>query len=185
MTCYNNLHLRLGLFCILALCAACKRDTATMQTNEANVRARLESSTLATTTPTCGSTASNHLITLAYAYQLVDNYRIASRLPGRVCQLYDQGGWVLAETFPASVIQSLLNQPGICSFRIYNGLDTDNRQHLVLVGVDQNGLDALSRNAVVTDNRGNETATSTTTAEIIVEMGLPCPRICPGVYTGR
>lgn len=185
MTHYNNLKFQLwaGIFCCLTLCSACKRDNATIPTNEASTRARMETTATAVST-TCGTSATNHIISLAYAYQLVNNYRIASRMPGRVCQLYDQGGWVLAETFPASVIESLLSQPNVCSFRIYNGLDTDNRQHLVLVGVDQNGLDALSRNAPSTPPAAGYNANDVTTTEIIVEMGLPCPRACTGVYTG-
>jgi hypothetical protein len=172
-----------GLAILLSL-AACKRnklnETNDVQAEATELRTRAENARLsADLPPTCGVSSVNHFITLQYAYQLVDNYRMASRVPGRICQLFDQGGWVLAETFPATVIQAILNQPGICSFRVYNGLDTDRRQHIVIVGVDQYGRDVLSRNQMI-----NGVMPDNPETELIVEMGAPCPQACTGVYTG-
>ncbi len=173
----------LGLAIMVSL-VACKRnqlnETNDVQAEATELRARAENARLSTDLPpTCGVSSVNHFITLQYAYQLVDNYRIASRIPGRVCQLFDRGGWVLAETFPATVIQAILNQPGICSFRVYNGLDTDSRQHIVIVGVDQLGRDVLSRNQTSNGIVPDDPETG-----LIVEMGAPCPQACEGVYTG-
>lgn len=172
-----------GLAMLLCL-AACKRnrlnETNDVQAEATELRARAQNARLSADLPTtCGVSSVNHFITLQYAYQLVNNYRLASRIPGRVCQLYDQGGWVLAETFPANVVQLILNQPGACSFRVYNGLDTDKRQHLVMVAVDQYGRDVLSRNMIASGIMPDNPET-----ELIVEMGAPCPQACEGVYTG-
>jgi hypothetical protein len=183
----------LGISAVLVCTTACKRDrmneTKDNQTEAAGLRSRAQNAKLASDAelpPTCGVSTVNHFITLQYAYQLVNNYRLASRIPGRVCSLYDQGGWVLAETFPAPVIQLILSQPGICSFRVYNGLDTDKRQHLVLVGVDQYGMDPLSRNSVAPGmaSSSDSIMPDNPAGEIIVEMGAPCPQACDGVYTG-
>jgi hypothetical protein len=173
----------LGLVMLLSL-AACKRnklnETNDVQAEATELRSRAENARLsADLPPTCGVSNVNHFISLQYAYQLVNNYRLASRIPGRVCQLFDEGGWVLAETFPATAVQAILNQPGTCSFRVYNGLDTDKRQHLVMVAVDQYGRDVLSRNQMNNGIMPDDPETG-----LIVEMGAPCPQACEGVYTG-
>jgi hypothetical protein len=179
-----------GLAIMLSL-AACKRnklnETNDVQAEATELRNRAENArlTAADLPPTCGVSSVNHFISLQYAYQLVNNYRLASRIPGRVCQLYDQGGWVLAETFPANVVQLILSQPGTCSFRVYNGLDTDKRQHLVMVGVDQYGRDVLSRNQLTNGTLpDNGIMPDDPETDLIVEMGAPCPQACEGVYTG-
>jgi hypothetical protein len=187
---YNNITIKLTLALLgcLSVGTACQRESLAEQStaNPAIAQRQLAEAMATTISTTCGGPATPHLISLAYAYQLVNNYRIASRIPGRICQLYNQGGWVLAETFPASAIQAILAQANTCSFRIYNGLDTDNRQHLVLVGADSLGRDVLFNNRPGGTRTDEETglANNTPLLPIIVEMGLPCPQACTGVYVG-
>jgi hypothetical protein len=172
----NNITLFPRPCIFLLLCSlfyiACKREAPSSLPARAKLTAQ-QSMTFPANA--CEKTLANHLISRAYATQLIENYQTASRIPGRVCQLYEQGGWVLAETFPANAVKAMLNQTGICGFRIYNGLDTDNRQHMVLVGVDEYGFDALSA------DRAAKGAASDTSGPMIMEMGLPCPQACGGL----
>lgn len=175
-----NAYLFASLLGCLFFITACRREGIDQQEQGTAARAA-QREEMSAAPSSCGDPMDEHIISLTYARQLVNNYRLASQIPDKVCQLYDQGGWVLAETFPASAIQAILSQANICGFRIYNGIDVDNRQHLVLVGVDQNGFDALSSN--VGNGRGTTESTDDDQG-LIIEMGAPCPRACRGVYQG-
>lgn len=171
---------------------SCKRNTIQEETetksagNTANTAMRLVNNAVEPTTSACGVSSTNHFISLQYARQLVNNYQIASRTPGRVCQLFDQGGWVLSETFPAAVIQAILSQPGCCRFRIYNGIDTDKRLHLVIVGVNSMGRDVLRSTLTgpAASNTNEPLPDNPDDLNLIVEMGVPCPQACDGNYNG-
>lgn len=184
---YSNLksYLNAGLICCLLITTSCRREAIADKEQAITSARTAHRGGPSALLSSCGGPADEHIISLSYAYQLVDNYRLASQIPDKICQLYDQGGWVLAETFPAGAIQAVLDQTGICGFRVYNGLDVDNRQHLVLVGVDHNGFDVLSKN-----HGGHGRGTTETSNPndddpgLIVEMGYPCPRACTGVYKG-
>jgi hypothetical protein len=160
----------------LACCMGCKREAAaTAQPTDASPEQ------LTVLYPpdsnACNSPASNHSISYASALRMITNYQDAAKIPGRICQLYQQGGYVLSETFPVAAIQELLNQDNVCAIRIYNGLDTDNRQHLILVGVNSNGYDTLAVGQP--GMRGHNTGN---TSGRMCEMGLPCPKMCRGSF---
>jgi hypothetical protein len=176
---YQNLQ---KVFCFFALvglacCLGCKREaTATPASNAALPGPEIMAVTLDSNACTSGP-ASDHHITQATALQMINKYQNAITIPGKLCQLYSQGGYVQSETFSAAAIRELLSQNDVCAVRIYNGVGTDNRQHLILAGVNSNGFDILGayQQGARAINIGN-------TAQRLYEAGIPCPKICNGSY---
>jgi hypothetical protein len=77
----------------------------------------------------------------------------------------------ICETFEKASIQSLLNQSGAVSFRIYYGMKTDMSVHAVLVAADSSGNDILPTSAsLLTDGDGDGE---------ILEDSVRCPVNCP------
>lgn len=70
----------------------------------------------------------------------------------------------IAETFDASAIQAILNQPGCTHFRAYFGMKEDKKICLVFVGVNDQDYDMV----------GNQPYGE----GIIVEYGRLCPPVC-------
>lgn len=102
-----------------------------------------------------------------------------------MCNLFNRSGWVYAETFPAEVIAKIISQPGCCRFRIYNGIDDDNRLHLVMVGVTEKGADVLYCNGGTQGNGADkDSCDGTANLDLIAEMGLPCPEACGNTFVG-
>lgn len=123
-----------------------------------------------------------HFITQGYAYEMIRNYQTAVRRGG-LCEGFGESGWVFSETFPAAAIQMLLDQRGCCNFRIYNGLDKDNRLHMIMVGVNDKGADILYCNGGG-NHLGSDSCYNATELNLIVEMGAPCPEACSGSFVG-
>ncbi len=70
-----------------------------------------------------------------------------------------------SETFDASAIRAILDQPGCVSFRAYYGMKEDEGICLVFFGVDVND------NNIINSTSGGE--------DVIVEYGRECPPKCP------
>ena len=68
------------------------------------------------------------------------------------------------ETFDRSEIESLLAQQDCEALRIYYGMDSNNKVHAILVGVDSQDEDIL---------------TSLMSNPVILEQGRRCPTQCP------
>lgn len=104
---------------------------------------------------------SNNFIDLAQAKALTKRYRenksamVTEDFKNALCD---------AETFDASAIQAVLNQPGCVEFRAYWGMKEDKTVCMVFVGVDANGNDILA------STRNEE--------DVIVESGKQCPPYC-------
>ena len=105
---------------------------------------------------------SQNFIDLAQAKELTKRYRenkaamVTNDFINSLCD---------AETFDASAIQAVLNQPGCVEFRAYFGMKEDKTVCLVFVGVDANGKDIGA-----TTKNGEE--------DVIVENGKQCPPYC-------
>lgn len=106
---------------------------------------------------------SQNFIDLAQAKELTKRYRDnkAEMVTGDFTNSLPN-----AETFDASAIQAVLNQPGCVEFRAYLGMKEDKTVCLVFVGVDANGNDILP-----SAKNGDE--------GVIVESGKQCPPYCP------
>ncbi len=83
------------------------------------------------------------------AAQLTQNYRDA-QTPG--------SNYVKGEYFSKASLESVLDQSECVGIRIYYGLDENNVQRLVIVGVDANENDLVTG--------------------VILEHGIMCPPIC-------
>lgn len=70
-----------------------------------------------------------------------------------------------SETFDASAIRAILDQPGCVSFRAYYGMKEEEGICLVFFGVDVND------NNIINSTSGGE--------DVIVEYGRECPPKCP------
>jgi hypothetical protein len=176
---YQNLQKVFCFFVLvgLACCLGCKREVAAVSA-EGTVLSKAVDVPGVNIDDYCNSPAAQHSISLDTALQLIRNYQNAIRIPGKLCQLYDRAAHIVkAETFPATIIKAILNQPNVCALRIYNGLGTDNMQHLVIVGVNSNGYDVISANQAAMN-----VSAAGPTAGLICEMGTPCPYVCNGVY---
>ena len=40
-----------------------------------------------------------HFISIQYAFDLINNYQAAAREPGKLCELFSEGGWVFQKHF--------------------------------------------------------------------------------------
>lgn len=105
---------------------------------------------------------SNNLIDLPTAIQLTKNYRenrdklVTPEFSDAMC---------LAETFDASAIRALLDQPGCVAFRAYYGMKENKEVCVVFVGVNDKNEDIVFLN--------NESQ------NILLEEGARCPPYCP------
>jgi|688.fasta_scaffold02101_7 hypothetical protein len=105
---------------------------------------------------------SNNFIDLPTAIQLTRNYRenkdklVTTEFSDAMC---------LSETFDASAIRAVLDQPGCVSFRAYYGMKENKQVCMVFVGVNDKNQDIV----FVDNPRKN----------ILVEVGSRCPPFCP------
>lgn len=99
-------------------------------------------------------------ITLADAKALVQRY--ATNRSAILKTQFSTDILPTSETFSLTEINTLLNQTGCTSFRVYFGMKTDFSICAILVGVDNQGNDIL-----VTGNTK------------IIEEGQRCPPNCP------
>ncbi len=91
--------------------------------------------------------AINHLIPINEALDMIQNFannREAMLDPS----MRGNDTMPLYETFNLQAIHDLICQPTAIGFRIYPGLDTNQKVRFVLVGVDGDGQDILQRHAV-------------------------------------
>jgi len=166
---------------LLSVFTSCKKGEAYSNPYQPESSAGLQQTN--TAMPGCGNdNLQKHFISIDYGYKLIDNYRKAAEKEGGINAIYNAGGWVLAETFPAEAVQRILSQKGCCKVRIYNGIDSDNRQHLVMVGVNEYGVDVFYCNGH--GAASEDSCINIDQLGLIVEMGSPCPESCGGVYTG-
>lgn len=104
---------------------------------------------------------SNNFIDLPTAIQLTKNYRenkdklVTPEFSDAMC---------LAETFDASAIRAVLDQPGCVSFRAYYGMKENKEVCMIFVGVNDKNEDILFED----DPAKN----------ILVEIGQKCPPLC-------
>lgn len=71
------------------------------------------------------------------------------------------GSLHIAETFDATAIKAILDQPGCVEFRAYFGMKEDKKICFVFVGVNEHGEDLVGG-----------------TSDVIVEYGRECPPYC-------
>ncbi len=81
-----------------------------------------------------------------------------------------------SETFEWAPINTLMNLPKCTGLRIYFGMEEDDKVSLVIVGVDENGMDILDPIALNTTSLASD---STVMTDPIVENGTKCPPVCP------
>lgn len=102
----------------------------------------------------------NNIIDLPTAIQLTQNYR--SNKDAMVAPDYAQS-FHLAETFDASAIRAILDQPGCVEFRAYFGMKENKSICLIFVGVNEQNDDMVG-----TENNPG----------VLVEFGRECPPSC-------
>ncbi|HEX6332845.1 MAG TPA: hypothetical protein VFZ78_01385 [Flavisolibacter sp.] len=106
----------------------------------------------------------SHYITLREAATMTTNY-----LEKREAILDDQyqGRDILAkhETFDATTVRTILDQDGCAGFRVYFGMDTDSKVHVILVGVNEANEDMLPADMDAPNTQ-------------IAEKAMRCPVIC-------
>lgn len=106
---------------------------------------------------------SNQIITLAQAKEMTQRYR--DQKDAMVQPPY-ANSLAICETFDATAIQAILNQPGCVQFRAYYGLKADLSLCVIFVGVNANGDDMVGL------LKGSE-------EDVIVEDAVRCPPYCP------
>ena len=105
---------------------------------------------------------SNNLIDLSTAIQLTRNYRenkdklVTPEFSDAMC---------LSETFDASAIRAVIDQPGCVAFRAYYGMKENKQVCMVFVGVNDKNEDIVFLN--------NESP------NILVDISSRCPPYCP------
>jgi len=90
----------------------------------------------------------NHEISLNEAAEMTQRFR--DNLP-----VID---YTIAEYFGKSALEDLLNQQDCIGIRVYYGIDSDMKKHLVIVGVNDEGNDLYEGN--------------------LMELSINCPPIC-------
>jgi hypothetical protein len=105
---------------------------------------------------------SQHFISLATAKDLIGRYRENFN---DIATPQFKESLKYSETFDASAIRAILDQPGCVSFRAYYGMKEDEGVCLVFFGVDAND------NNIINSTTGGEA--------VIVEWGKDCPPNCP------
>ncbi len=89
----------------------------------------------------------DHNISLEYARQLTKNFREEEGVGTTISGLFDK-----------DTVLSVLNQPGCIAMRYYHGISEEEKNVIVIVGVDEHGYDMLDG--------------------IIIEKAFPCPPFC-------
>jgi hypothetical protein len=105
---------------------------------------------------------SNNIINLATARELIKRYRDNLTL---IATPEFKDSLKYSETFDASAIQAILNQPGCVEFRAYYGMKENNAICSIFVGVDAEDNDILN-------------SLSGNGEDVIVEYGKECPPRC-------
>lgn len=105
---------------------------------------------------------STHFISLETAKELIGRYR--DNYEDMASPAYADS-LKYSETFDASAIRAIIDQPGCVEFRTYYGMKEDLGVCLVFFGVDKNG------NNIIQSGNGGE--------DVIVEYGKACPPDCP------
>jgi hypothetical protein len=101
----------------------------------------------------------NNFITLSEAQDMTTRYR--NSIDDMLTSAYE-GSLLNCETFDASAIQDLLDQSGCEKFRVYFGMDEDNKVRAIMVGVGADNEDILNGSS-----------------SLIVDNGTRCPDFCP------
>jgi hypothetical protein len=105
---------------------------------------------------------SQHFISLQTAKELIGRYRENFN---DIATPQFKESLKYSETFDASAIRAILDQPGCVSFRAYYGMKEDEGICLVFFGVDAND------NNIINSTTGGEA--------VIVDWGKECPPNCP------
>jgi hypothetical protein len=100
----------------------------------------------------------SNFITLTEAQDMTTRYR--NSVDDMLTSSY-QGALLNCETFDASAVQDLLDQSGCEKFRVYFGMDENNKVRAIMVGVGADNEDILNGSS-----------------SLIVEKGTTCPDIC-------
>ncbi len=89
----------------------------------------------------------DHSITLEYARDLTKNFRNQHSSQDTISGLFDK-----------ETVLSVLNQENCVAMRYYHGINEEDKNVVVIVGVDEQGYDMLNG--------------------IIIEKAFPCPPFC-------
>ena len=110
----------------------------------------------------------SNFITLTIAKQVTLSYR-QNKETILATTYQNQNILALSETFSRTDIELLLNQSGCMGIRIYPGMDTSDKVHAILVGVNENDEDMIvPDNQLLSEDDG-----------LILERGVRCPEDCP------
>jgi hypothetical protein len=102
---------------------------------------------------------SNNFIDLPTAIQLTRNYR--ENKDKLVTPVFSDA-MCISETFDASAIRAILDQPGCVAFRAYYGMKENKQVTMIFVGVNDKDQDIVGEG----------------TENILVDMGQKCPPYC-------
>jgi hypothetical protein len=105
----------------------------------------------------------SHQISLEQAIEMTTSFRENKELI-LDAQYQGLGLLPLSETFDRTAIDILLAQSDCEKVRLYYGMDTSQKLHAIIVGVDSNDEDILPE-----------------TDHLIIETGVRCPPQCPPV----
>lgn len=128
----------------------------------------------------------SHIIPLSAAKQMIEKYN-AER--NSILEPQYKGKEVLAicETFNRTDIDAVLAQRDCVAIRIYYGMDTSNKVHAIIVGVnssDQDIVPSSGGNTAVPSSMGGSGSEGVNQVleedgGIILEMARRCPTDCP------
>ncbi|HMC84161.1 MAG TPA: hypothetical protein VKI61_01490 [Chitinophagaceae bacterium] len=110
----------------------------------------------------------SNFISLDQAIALTKNYRDAKEAI-LIPELRNKGILPICETFDADAFETLFNQNGCVSIRVYLGMDDKQLIRIIAVGANAAGEDMLPNAGMVAMDAGAS----------IVEDGMRCPDICP------
>ncbi|XVJ66821.1 MAG: hypothetical protein HEQ40_11905 [Lacibacter sp.] len=113
----------------------------------------------------------NHFISLQEAIEMTQLYR-TERDAILKPEYQDQNILAKSESFDRASFEVLLNKEGCAGIRIYYGMSADLKVHAIIVAIDANGNDLLPAQAGTL---------LTEAGEDILERGIRCPDLCPGV----
>jgi hypothetical protein len=105
----------------------------------------------------------SQFITLTSAASMAASYR-TNKETILASAYQNQNILAVCETFDRSQIDDILAQSGCTGLRIYYGMDSNDKVHAILVGVDSNEADIIFPG---TDD------------SLIAEQGKRCPTDCP------
>lgn len=118
----------------------------------------------------------NHRISLARAKEMINIYQNSK---DRILNSDARGKEILPdhETFGREAIEALIAQPQFQGLRIYYSMDEEQKIHAILVAVDSEGHNPITKN---TEARPTENSSSDPDDdEVILEEALRCPPVCP------